>query len=70
MIDLNTWVASDHHFGHANVNSFVPKRLEYSSNPEEFMIEKHNELVGKFDNVLFMGDFSFKNPLDYSTFIS
>lgn len=66
MITLDTYLASDHHFGHKTISSFEPSRLTLGEFPEQTIIDLHNSIVRPNDQVLFLGDFSFKNPLDYS----
>jgi calcineurin-like phosphoesterase family protein len=67
LVDENTWVMSDHHFGHTKIGEFEPSRVELAKelgyeNYEEMLIEFHNALVKPEDVVLFLGDFSFKSP--------
>jgi calcineurin-like phosphoesterase family protein len=58
----NTWVAADHHFGHANILTF--KREDgtllrpFSSIEEhdETIVKRHNELVHPQDRVYLLGD--------------
>lgn len=67
-ITENTWISSDHHFGHKNITEFEPRRLDtpYGQNWEGYVIKQHNSVVGEHDSVLFLGDFSFLDPLKYS----
>ena len=67
LIDEDTWIMSDHHFGHGKIGQFEPSRIIMAENIgykdyEEMIIEFHNSLVKPTDIVLFMGDFSFKSP--------
>lgn len=59
----NIFLASDHHFNHANILKFVnydgtPVRPGFSGTREmdERMIENHNSVVGVSDKVYFLGD--------------
>lgn len=57
----NTFFASDHHFGHANILTFenngVPLRVFDSvEHMDETMIERHNSVVGVKDTCWFLGD--------------
>lgn len=54
------YVISDHHFYHSNIISY--QRPEFSDVFEmnEYIINKHNSVVGKDDIVIFLGDFCFK----------
>ena len=59
----NTFFASDHHFGHANIIKFLgpdgvnPLR-DFNSTDEmnEHMIERHNSVVRERDTCWFLGD--------------
>jgi len=67
LIDENTWVMSDHHFGHSKIAEFEPSRIIRATelgyeNYEEMMITEHNKLVKQDDIVCFMGDLSFNSP--------
>jgi calcineurin-like phosphoesterase family protein len=68
-INANTWVASDHHFGHKQIGEYEPLRniwkdLGYGS-MEDMLIKQHNEVVKPEDTVLFLGDFSWDNPQNW-----
>lgn len=59
----NYFFASDHHFGHANMLNFTradevtPVRSFASvEEMDEYMIERHNSVVGPNDRVYFLGD--------------
>ncbi len=60
----NIFVSSDHHFGHKNILKFQEHTRPFSSIEEhdEALIERHNELVKKEDDVYFLGDFAFRKP--------
>lgn len=58
----NTFFASDHHFGHANILNFVQhdgkpcRPFTTLENMHETMIENHNRVVRDQDTVYFLGD--------------
>lgn len=67
------WVASDHHFNHANILNF--KREDGSplrefkdvTDMNEALVRYHNELVRPEDHVYFLGDFAInKKGLEYA----
>ena len=67
-ITRDTWITSDHHFGHENIIKFEPVRKEILGEDwERPLINLHNALVKPSDHVLFLGDFSFRDPLSYSS---
>lgn len=57
-----TWIASDHHFGHRNIVTFVNSKLEIIRKfdsieaHDEYIIKKHNEVVKPEDKVYLLGD--------------
>jgi calcineurin-like phosphoesterase family protein len=53
------WFISDHHFGHKNIMGYEARPFESMAACEDYMIEKHNELVEREDRVFMLGDFSF-----------
>lgn len=60
----DTFVCSDHHFGHKNILGFEPCRvtamnIDGHNDHTEWLIECHNQTVGENDTVLFIGDFAF-----------
>lgn len=68
-ITSTTWIASDHHFGHAKIADFEPSRniwkdLGFKS-LDDMIIANHNEVVKPDDTVLFLGDFSWIDPQHY-----
>lgn len=69
---MDTFIVSDHHFGHKFVESFEPsrnvvKQLDGFETFEEMLITRHNEVVGKDDIVVFLGDFSFNSPSNWAS---
>ena len=62
------WVTSDNHFGHNNILSYENRvdKLKVSTVEEhdQELIKRWNEVVGKDDLVLILGDFSFKKAKD------
>lgn len=65
LIDENSFIISDHHWGHSNIIKFEPYRLEkarelgFGDNTEAMMINLWNSVVKKNDIVLYLGDFCF-----------
>lgn len=57
------WFASDHHFGH----KFLQELRNFASvdDHDQAIIAAHNSVVGKGDDVYFLGDFTFKGTQDY-----
>ena len=64
-----TWVASDHHFGHAKIEDYEPSRRIWKDlgfkSLEDMIISNHNGRVKEDDSVLFLGDFSWLDPQSY-----
>ena len=70
-INQDTFIISDHHFGHNKVGKFEPVRFSIAKKfghceLDKCAIERHNDTVGDNDNVLFLGDFAFKG-IEYFT---
>ncbi|WP_051347254.1 metallophosphoesterase family protein [Thiomicrorhabdus chilensis] len=68
-INKETWLVSDTHFYHNNINKYEPSRLEGMKsdgfdNPDEWLIHNWNSTVGEDDLVLHLGDFAFKKATD------
>lgn len=65
LIDENTFIVSDTHFGHEKIKNYEPTRVEamkqkgYRSQ-DEWLIDNWNKVVGDDDLVLHLGDFFFK----------
>jgi calcineurin-like phosphoesterase family protein len=57
----NTFISSDHHFGHRNVLQFCSTTRPFDTVEEmnEGLITRHNEVVKPKDDVYFLGDFAF-----------
>jgi calcineurin-like phosphoesterase family protein len=61
-----TWVAADHHFGHANILKFTDQDgklirgaiFKDLADHDESLIRFHNDLVHPSDRVYLLGDFS------------
>jgi calcineurin-like phosphoesterase family protein len=67
LITEDTWIISDHHFGHKNIGEWEPNRVERAKELgfetfEDMLIYNHNKTVAKTDICLFLGDFSFSSP--------
>lgn len=64
----NTFLISDHHFGHAGVCKFLRDdgsklrawNEDQVAEMNEFMVEAWNSVVGKNDKVYYLGDFCMK----------
>lgn len=75
LINENTTIVSDPHFGYAAINKFVPKREEFIKNNknfrnmEDYMLKKWNEASAKH-NVLCLGDFAFKGVQTYGNLLN
>ena len=54
---------SDNHFSHKNILKYQPEDRPFADIDEmnEMIIERHNSVVGKDDQVYFLGDFAFTN---------
>lgn len=68
-LNENTWIVSDTHFHHFNINKYEPSRLEAMSkagfdDPDEFLIHQWNSVVKSGDLVLHLGDFSTKKGFE------
>lgn len=67
----NTWVTSDHHFGHANILKFVgqdgkPFRHDTDVHAmDEALVDAWNSVVKPEDTVYHLGDVAFANNLHY-----
>ncbi len=57
----NIYVISDHHFYHNNIINYTRSNFTNVDEMNNYIIDKHNEIIGKDDIVLFLGDFCFKN---------
>lgn len=53
------FIISDHHFFHNRIIEMVRKNFSTIEEMNEYIINKHNEVVGVDDIVIFLGDFSF-----------
>jgi calcineurin-like phosphoesterase family protein len=59
------FLCSDHHFGHANILTFMDSEgnrvrdFESVEHMDETMVENHNRVVSKSDKVYFLGDVAF-----------
>jgi len=71
MLTLDSFITSDHHFGHASIAHFEPMRQQLLGEDwEKGLIARHNSVVSPTDTVLFLGDFSFLDPLRYSPLLN
>lgn len=55
------WLASDHHFNHANIIRYSNRPFKDVIEMNEALITNHNAVVKQDDEVWFLGDFSFAN---------
>ena len=68
-INKETWLISDTHFYHQNINKYEPSRFvsmksDWFDDPDEWLIHNWNSTVGEDDLVLHLGDFAFKKATD------
>jgi calcineurin-like phosphoesterase family protein len=58
---MKTFLASDYHFNHVGILKFCPETRPFESVTEMncHMINRWNQVVGKNDEVFFLGDFAF-----------
>lgn len=64
-IDKNTWIISDTHFEHDNINKYETIRLKTAdengfSSVDEMMFYRWNNTILPNDNVIHLGDFAMK----------
>lgn len=57
----NIYVIADHHFYHYNIINYTRNNFANVDEMNNYIVNRHNEIVGKDDIVLFLGDFCFKN---------
>lgn len=68
MINLNTKITSDHHFGHKNIVKYESKRkkqIENFNNHDDWLLNNWNSQIKKNDNVLHLGDIAFKGIQEF-----
>lgn len=56
---------SDYHLGHANIIKYCNRPFSDVKDMDEHIISAHNEKVSRNDTVYFLGDFSFKDSIEY-----
>ncbi len=56
----NIFIIGDQHFYHNNIIEYTRGEFESLEDMHKFIIDRHNETVGKEDIVIFLGDFCFK----------
>jgi len=64
------WFTSDEHFGHANIIEYCNRPFESVEEMDYAIIERHNEVVGKDDTVIHLGDFTLKSKEIANSYIS
>ena len=55
---MNSWITSDHHFGHANIIQYCKRPFKDVYHMNETMIEYWNAVVRPDDVVYYLGDFT------------
>ena len=68
-VNEETWIVSDTHFMHANINKYEPSRLKAMQNmgfddPDDFLMAQWNSVVGEGDLVMHLGDLFTKKGLN------
>lgn len=69
---MKTWITSDLHFGHANIQKFCPVtrgRFKDIKDMREQMIAEWNAQVGADDETFILGDFAFLPAKDAITIL-
>ena len=56
---MTTWFASDHHFNHKNIIKYCNRPYSHVDEMNEALIDNHNSVVRKEDEVYLIGDFGF-----------
>ena len=56
----NIYVIGDQHFFHSNIINYTRSNFANVLEMNQYIIDKHNEVVNKDDIVIFLGDFCFK----------
>lgn len=57
----NIFVTSDHHFGHSNMINLADRPFSNVEEMDNHMIDCWNSIVGKYDVVYYLGDFTMGN---------
>lgn len=73
MINAETFIIADTHFGHANILKYEPQRqVILGDRPDWKLIERWNDVVGENDTVFHLGDFAWKaeNILHYAPYLN
>lgn len=65
MGNINVWFSSDYHFSHTNIIRYCGRPFVSSVEMNDTIISNHNDLVKPGDIVYFLGDVSFRDPLEY-----
>lgn len=56
------YLISDQHFCHQNIINYTRNNFKSIDEMNEHIINSHNQTISNDDIVIFLGDFSFKNP--------
>lgn len=67
---IKRWIISDTHFGHTNVIKYGKRPFNNKQEMDEFIINKWNNTVGKYDKVYHLGDFSFGDKAEFKEIVS
>ena len=59
------WVTADTHFGHESIIKHCNRPFKTIQEMDEYIIEKWNSMIEKYDHVYILGDFAFNNHLKY-----
>ena len=62
------WFASDHHFGHDFMRKL--RNFETIEEHDQAIIDAHNQVVSKHDDVYLLGDFIFRSARHYEYYTS
>lgn len=61
----NWWFTSDEHYGHDNVIKYNNRPFHCTMEMDSILISNHNNLVGKNDVTIHVGDFTLSKNLEY-----
>lgn len=65
----NTWITSDHHFGHENIIKFCDRPFEDVDEMNKELIDNWNDRVEKYDTVYHLGDFTLGNLRSFDRYV-
>jgi len=64
------YITSDHHFYHKNIIKYENRPFESLDHMHEYMIDKWNKTITKYDTVYHLGDFLFGNKEQAKAIVS